>query len=66
MISFLAKLVRKSALCVFGVAALVCTSATGAPTEVRWSQWKTTEVGEKFMAEFKAAFGDVSCPSDRH
>src|SRR5438067_3712207 len=56
MISFLAKLVRKSALCVFGVAALACTSATGAPTEVRWSQWKTTEVGEKFMAEFKAAF----------
>lgn len=26
------------------------------PVEVRWSQWKTTEVGEKFMAEVKAAF----------
>ncbi len=56
MISYLAKLVRKSALCVFGVAMLVSTAATAAPTEVRWSQWKTTEVGEKFMAEFKAAF----------
>ncbi len=27
-----------------------------APVEVRWSQWKTTEVGEKFMTEVKAAF----------
>jgi multiple sugar transport system substrate-binding protein len=25
-------------------------------TEVRWAQWKTTEVGEKFMTEVKAAF----------
>jgi multiple sugar transport system substrate-binding protein len=24
--------------------------------EVRWGQWKGTEVGEKFMAEVKAAF----------
>lgn len=24
--------------------------------EVRWGQWKTTEVGEKFMAELEAAF----------
>ena len=32
------------------------STSTLAATEVRWSQWKTTEVGEKFMAEFKAAF----------
>ena len=39
------------------IAALtLCSTPTLAATEVRWSQWKTTEVGEKFMAEFKAAF----------
>ena len=32
------------------------STSTLAATEVRWSQWKTTEVGEKFMADFKAAF----------
>jgi multiple sugar transport system substrate-binding protein len=32
------------------------STSTLAATEVRWSQWKTTEVGDKFMAEFKAAF----------
>src|SRR5437762_14151162 len=32
------------------------STSTLAATEVRWSQWKTTEVGEKFMAELKAAF----------
>ncbi len=53
---FLAGLVRSFALFVLGVAALASTAASAAPTEVRWSQWKTTEVGEKFMAEFKAAF----------
>jgi multiple sugar transport system substrate-binding protein len=33
-------------------------SATSAatPAEVRWSQWKTTEVGEKCMADVKSAF----------
>src|SRR6478735_5059588 len=34
----------------------VYSTSTLAATEVRWSQWKTTEVGEKFMAELKAAF----------
>lgn len=37
-----------------GVIALPGLAA--AKTEVKWSQWKTTEVGEKFMAELKAAF----------
>ena len=27
-----------------------------APAEVRWLQWKTGEVGEKHMADLKAAF----------
>jgi multiple sugar transport system substrate-binding protein len=30
--------------------------AAGQKTEVRWFQWKTTEVGEKLMNEVKAAF----------
>ena len=30
--------------------------ATAQQKEVRWGQWKGTEVGEKFMAELKAAF----------
>ena len=30
--------------------------ATAQQKEVRWGQWKGTEVGEKFMAEVKAAF----------
>jgi multiple sugar transport system substrate-binding protein len=47
--------IRTLSLC--GVAALALGSTAAlAATEVRWSQWKTTEVGEKFMAEFKAAF----------
>ena len=39
-----------------------CSSArplwprTAQQKEVRWGQWKGTEVGEKFMAELKAAF----------
>ena len=43
-------------------AILAALLATGLPimasaqTEVRWGQWKTTEVGEKLMAEIKAAF----------
>ncbi|GGG42204.1 ABC transporter substrate-binding protein [Chelatococcus composti] len=32
------------------------TSSVAQQREVRWSQWKGTEVGEKFMAELKAAF----------
>ena len=56
MSPLLASLVKRCALCVFGAAAVISTAASGAPTEVRWSQWKTTEVGEKFMTEFKAAF----------
>ena len=39
----------------FALAAL-SSSAALAATEVKWSQWKTTEVGAKFMDEFKAAF----------
>jgi multiple sugar transport system substrate-binding protein len=31
-------------------------TALAQPKEVRWGQWKGTEVGEKFMAELKAAF----------
>ena len=30
--------------------------ATPPKAEVRWLQWKTTEVGEKLMSELKAAF----------
>lgn len=43
-------------------AALAMAGALGLPPaqaqqkEVRWGQWKGTEVGEKFMAELKAAF----------
>src|SRR5438045_2556069 len=47
--------IRRFSLAVIAALAL-CSTATLAATEVRWSQWKTTEVGEKFMAEFKAAF----------
>lgn len=43
--------------------ALTLAAALGLPAvaqaqqkEVRWGQWKGTEVGEKFMAEVKAAF----------
>jgi multiple sugar transport system substrate-binding protein len=51
---FFAGLVRKCALCALAVAASASVSA--APTEVRWAQWKATEVGPKMMAELKAAF----------
>src|SRR5437762_13593019 len=47
--------IRTFSLAVVTALALCSTPALAA-TEVRWSQWKTTEVGEKFMAEFKAAF----------
>lgn len=32
------------------------TLALAAPVQVRWSQWKGTEVGEKFMSELESAF----------
>lgn len=46
---------------VLNLAALSLATALAFPTiadaaTVRWSQWKTTEVGEKFMTELKAAF----------
>jgi multiple sugar transport system substrate-binding protein len=37
-------------------AAVAPTGAFAAKAEVRWLQWKTTEVGEKLMGELKAAF----------
>lgn len=36
--------------------ALALPALAEAQTQVTWGQWKTTEVGEEFMAEFKAAF----------
>ncbi|TCR64043.1 ABC transporter substrate-binding protein [Bosea sp. BK604] len=52
---------RRSSL--LKLAALALASVVSLPVlaqaqqrEVRWGQWKGTEVGEKFMAEFKAAF----------
>jgi multiple sugar transport system substrate-binding protein len=36
--------------------AFATTGAYAAKAEVRWLQWKTTEVGEKLMNELKAAF----------
>src|SRR5215208_4506443 len=50
---------RRSSL--WTVAALATALGLSAPShaqqkEVRWGQWKGTEVGEKFMAEVKAAF----------
>lgn len=62
MIQPLARLVRKSAtraLAIATVAAFasaLASTAASAATEVKWSQWKSTEVGQKFMDEFKAAF----------
>ncbi len=56
MSSFFLNVVRNGALCVLAAAALTSTAASAAPAEVRWAQWKTTEVGEKMMTELKAAF----------
>ena len=36
-----------------------------AKTEVRWLQWKTTEVGEKLMSEVKAALAPASVRRSR-
>jgi len=54
------KAVSKRSLLNLGAASVV-TAALPFPTKadattVRWAQWKTTEVGEKFMNELKAAF----------
>jgi multiple sugar transport system substrate-binding protein len=35
---------------------VLSAASTAMPAEVRWSQWKTTEVGEKCMADVKSAF----------
>jgi multiple sugar transport system substrate-binding protein len=56
MSSFFASGIRNGALCVVAAAALMSTAASAAAAEVRWAQWKTTEVGEKMMTELKAAF----------
>ena len=40
----------------FALATALLMPAFADAATVRWSQWKTTEVGEKFMAEFKEAF----------
>lgn len=47
---------RASAAAVAAALALPTVAFAQSPVEVRWSQWKTTEVGEKFMQEVKAAF----------
>jgi ABC-type glycerol-3-phosphate transport system substrate-binding protein len=54
--------IRQSAWTRRGVAAGAALLAAGfsslaeAQVEIRWSQWKTTEVGEAFMTQVKAAF----------
>lgn len=55
MNSSMKALVRKWAPRALALAAFASTAALAA-TEVKWSQWKTTEVGAKFMDELKAAF----------
>lgn len=48
---------RNSMLAAVSLATLLALPGlAAAKTEVKWSQWKTTEVGEKFMTELKAAF----------
>ncbi len=59
MIRSLVHAVRRSARGLGVLAALataLASSAAWSATEVRWSQWKSTEVGAKFMADLKAAF----------
>lgn len=43
-------------LAAWSIATALAIPAMAEAATVRWSQWKGTEVGEKFMAEFKAAF----------
>lgn len=54
------KAVSKRSMLNFAAASLVTAAlpfpAKSDATTVRWAQWKTTEVGEKFMLELKAAF----------
>ena len=55
----MSRLVRMFAVVILAAAvlgAMVPAGASAAKAEVRWSQWKTTEVGEKLMNELKAAF----------
>ncbi|HEX7550471.1 MAG TPA: ABC transporter substrate-binding protein, partial [Candidatus Methylomirabilis sp.] len=55
----MSRLIRMFAVMILAVAVVVAMAPTGASaakTEVKWSQWKTTEVGEKLMNELKAAF----------
>lgn len=54
---------RKFGVSLSKLAALTLASAVALPTlvvaapvQVRWSQWKGTEVGEKFMSELETAF----------
>jgi multiple sugar transport system substrate-binding protein len=52
-----AKLTRRGVAAGFVAAVALSVAAPAAQAqEVRWSQWKTTEVGDKFMQEVKAAF----------
>ena len=54
----MSRLIRMFAVMILAVAALVAmvpAGASAAKAEGRWSQWKTTEVGEKLMNELKAA-----------
>ena len=53
---YFAGLARKIALFVLAAAAAASFQVSAAPAEVRWGQWKSTEVGEKMMMELKAAF----------
>ena len=41
------------------------TLALAQQKEVRWGQWKGTEVGEKFMGELKAAFDAAGVDLDK-
>ena len=62
---FCAGLVRRCALCAIAFAALAMAASVpvSAATEVKWSQWKTTEVGEKFMAEFATELPSIDSPA---
>ena len=55
----MSRMIRMVAVMILAAAVLVAMAPAGASAakaEVRWSQWKTTEVGEKLMNELKAAF----------
>jgi multiple sugar transport system substrate-binding protein len=57
MRNIMSKVVSKRTAISFAMALALPTFAFAqGQTEVRWAQWKTTEVGEKFMTEVKAAF----------